>query len=453
MNILETISNTLPSSVRKDGGPLLVALSGGADSVCLLLALQQLGFGVVALHCNFELRGTESDADEAFCRRLCRAKGIEISVRHFRTRSYAQRNGISIEMAARRLRYDWFREEVQKREAQAVCVAHHRDDSVETFLLNLIRGTGIQGLTGMKTASMYASDCLVLRPMLTASRADIETWLTEQGQTWVTEGTNGDPDAAQRNKVRLQLLPLMEEMNPRVRETLVETAGRMADVRELYLQAVDANRRRVMTAPDVIDIPALQQAPAPRTLLHEFLSPLGFNADQVREVYEGLDGESGRLWTSPTHRLLRDRDRLVIESLAPGSEAEAGGVVSEWTLPLEGLLEASGRVRLLVRRQSIDPATYEIPREAHTACFDLQKLNLPLTLRPYRQGDRFRPFGMNGTRLVSDLLTDDKLSLFQKERQMVVTSGGQIVWVVGRRVAAGYEVDEQTRQVMTLTVL
>ena len=453
MNILETISHTLPSSVRSDGGPLLVAFSGGADSVCLLLALQQLDFSVVALHCNFELRGTESDADEAFCRRLCRAKGIELSVRHFRTRSYAQRNGLSIEMAARRLRYDWFREELQKRQAQAVCVAHHRDDSVETFLLNLIRGTGIQGLTGMRTSSWYASDCLVLRPMLSVTRADIEQWLTGQGQTWVTDSTNSDPDAAQRNKVRLQLLPLMEEMNPRVRETIVETAGRLADVQELYRQAVETHRQRLMTAPDVIDIPALQHAPAPRTLLHELLSPLGFNADQVREVFEGLDGEPGRLWTSPTHRLLRDRDRLVVEPLSPGGDVESSGIVSEWTLPSEGLLEASGRLRLLVRRQSIDPETYEIPREAHTACFDLRKIALPLTLRSYRQGDRFRPFGMNGTRLVSDLLTDEKLSLFQKERQMVVTSGEQIVWVVGRRVAAGYEVDAQTRHVMTLTVL
>ena len=437
---------------------MLVALSGGADSVCLLLALRALGYTVEALHCNFELRGVASDGDEAFCRHLCRAQGVELHVRHFRTRSHAQRHGISVEMAARQLRYDWFREMAVSRCAQAVCVAHHRDDNIETMLLNLIRGTGIHGLTGMSVCSTLrvegaeadGGDCVVLRPLLSVARADIETWLEAQGQTWVTDDTNLDPDAALRNKVRLQLLPLMEEMNPRVRETLAETASRLSEAEALYDEAISAIRRVVQQNDGSLSVEALKAATSSRTVLHELLHPRGFTHEQVQEIHDGMEGEPGRLWESREGwRLLRDRGRLLQQKEDDTDTLRA----DERVLPLEGLFELAGDIRLLIRRQAIDPSTFEIPRDRNTACFDLEKLQLPLMLRRTREGDRFQPFGMDGTRLVSDLLTDLKLSLFDKERQLVVVSGERIVWVVGQRVAAGAEVDAQTRHVMTLTLL
>lgn len=447
MELLETIKASLPSTVSTSGGPLLVALSGGADSVCLLLALHELGYPVTALHCNFQLRGTESDADEAFCRRLCRAHDIPLHVRHFRTQSYARRQGISTEMAARDLRYEWFCEQVPQLQAQAVCVAHHRDDSTETLLLNLIRGTGIHGLTGMKPERRLADGTLLLRPLLALSRQDIEQWLQQREQTWVTDSTNLHPEAAQRNRIRLELLPLMEQLNPSMRQSLTQTAARLAEAEALYAQAVEVNRTRVMPVPDTIDVAALLSTPAPRTMLHELLTPSGFTPDQVQDIFDHLDGQPGHLWLSPSHRLLRDRGRLLLQPMK-----EASPIGQEWVLPLEGLFETPDRQRLLIRRQAVSP-DFQVPRDPSTVCLDLEKLTLPLHLRTPREGDRFQPFGMEGTRLVSDLLTDRHLSLFQRERQLLALSGDRIAWVVGIRAAAGFEVDSTTRHVLTITIL
>ena len=446
MSLTETIQSSLEAcGVAPSESPLLVALSGGADSVCLLLALKEIGYPVHALHCNFELRGTESDGDEAFCRRLCRQHDIPLLVRHFRTRSYAQRHHQSIEMAARELRYQWFDEQMKEMGAQAVCVAHHRDDNIETLLLNLIRGTGIHGLTGMKVRSGN-----VLRPLLNVAKEDIEAWLEAREQKWITDSSNLDPDAALRNKIRLQLLPLMEEMNPRVRETLAATATRLAEAEALYNSGVTNERQQVEHTDGSLSVAALKEATSSATVLHEILHPRGYTAEQVREIHDTMEGESGKLWESREGwRLLRDRGRLLMQKDEDASSASPDGEY----LPLEGFCEPRRGVRMLIRRQAVDPATFVIPRDASTVCFDLEKLTLPLTIRATRDGDRFQPFGMTGTRLVSDLLTDLKLSLFDKERQFVVCSADTIAWVVGRRAAAGFEVDASTRHVMTITLL
>ena len=458
-SFLSSIQQALTAaSVRADGHVLLVALSGGADSVALLLALRELGYPVEALHCNFELRGVASDGDEAFCRRLCKACGIVLHVKHFRTRSFAQRHGISIEMAARQLRYEWFAEVAAERGARALCVAHHRDDQIETLLLNLIRGTGIHGLTGMKTISQFqptqssASPLTVLRPLLSVSRQEIEEWLNSRGQDWVTDQTNLDAEATLRNKIRLQLLPLMEELNPRVRESLAATAERLAEAEVLYNNGVQQARAGIEQSDGSLSLQALKQATAAGTVLHETLHPLGFTTEQVRDIHDNLDGESGKLWESRQgHRLLRDRDRLLMQQ---NDEDQQVSLPRDGAfIPLEGFYEGAHGLRLLIRRRSIDPSTFEIPHDPATACFDLEKLSLPLSIRPVRDADRFRPFGMTGTRLLSDFLTDHKLSLFDKERQQVILSGDQIVWVVGLRTAAGYEIDAQTRHILTITKL
>ena len=412
MELIERIKNTLPASLAEDA-TLLVALSGGADSVCLLLALHELGYQVEALHCNFELRGVESDGDEAFCRRLCRAKGIALSVRHFRTRSYATRQGLSIEMAARRLRYEWFGEMCRQRGAAGVCVAHHRDDNIETLFLNLVRGTGLHGLTGMQTMSVQEG-VVILRPLLEVSRSEIEDWLQQRDQKWCTDSTNLQEDAALRNLVRLRLMPLLENMNARARENLSGDIRRLEEAERLYDEAVSQALANLVTADGSMDIARLKESVAPRTLLQEWLHPLGFNSKQISEIYEGLDGSSGSVWASSTHRLLRDRGRLL---------------------------------------QVVNPSTFVVPRDSSIACFDIEKLTFPLTIRPVREGDRMHPFGLDGTRLVSDMMTDKKLSLFEKERQLVVLSGEKIVWLVGQRVAADFEVDDHTRHVMTIHVL
>ena len=437
--------------------PLAVALSGGADSTALLMALVAMGCHVEALHCNFELRGRESDADEAACRRLCRRYGVPLTVRHFRTRAFAQRQGMSIEMAARELRYEWFADVVRQRGLAALCVAHHRDDNIETMLLNLIRGTGLRGLTGMKPVTRRKDGLVVVRPLLGVTRADIESWLTAEGASWQTDSTNLSSDAAQRNTIRLELLPLLETMNPRVRETLAATAQRLNDAQLLCDDAMTHVRHKVSgrdaTHAMTIDIDALRQTAAPSLVLYELLSPAGFTGDQVTDIMSHLDGDPGHVWLAKGGaRLLRDRGRLLLdaERLSTDVDTRRSATAEATVMPLDGRIELSG-VCLNVRRRPVD-ATFVIPRQATVACFDLSRLTLPLTLRRTRMGDRFRPFGMEGTRLVSDLLTDAKVSLFERERQLVVCSGDEIIWVVGRRVAAGHEVTADTRHAMTITL-
>ena len=461
MDLLEQIRVATEGHIDTQEGPVLVGVSGGADSIALLLALKELGFNVEALHCNFELRAAESDRDETFVRKVCRENAIAVTVKHFRTKAEAQRQGISIEMAARQLRYDWFGRMARLRKAQCVCVAHHRDDNAETLLLNLIRGTGIRGLCGMKAVSAIAtalttltasgssaaqdSSVPLLRPLLAISRADIEAWLTERGQQWVTDSTNLKADAAVRNKIRLEVLPLLRELNPRISETLSETGERMTEATVLYDFALNEQRRGVECATG-INIQALRQTIAPRTVLYEILKDRGFTAEQADDIYGQLDGEPGHEWQSAEWRLLRNRGQLLWQRRDDRPE------VTPAVLPLEGLAEVSKDMRLLIRRQAVYPG-FDIPKTSATACFDLEKLTLPLTVRLAREGDRLQPFGMEGTRLVSDLLTDLKLSVFEKEKQLVVLSGDRIAWVVGRRVAAGFEIDEHTRFAMTMTAL
>lgn len=437
---LQRIAEELAPQVKAPA-KVLVALSGGADSVCLLLALKALNYDVLALHCNFELRGLESDGDEAFCRRLCRAKGIALQVKHFRTKSYAERHGVSIEMAARELRYTWFREEMKKQQAVAIAVAHHRDDDAETFFLNLSRGTGIHGLTGMK---VLTDD--ILRPLLCVSRTEIEAWLKEQQQDWVVDSTNLDADATNRNKLRLDILPQLHEMNSNFSHALHETQNHLSEAAALYDDAVARAKAKVLLSNGGISIAKLLETPAPRTVLFELLSPCGFGSAQVKEIFEHLQGESGKLWESNQYRLLRDRGNLLLQ---PKSDDIT---MPLQVLPLEGYVNVGKDLHLKISRAFVGKG-FVIPKDHKSVCLDLDKLTLPLTIRRVQEGDRMQPFGMTGTRLVSDMLTDAKLSVFEKERQYVVQSGNEIVWLVGFRAAAGYEITDKTSFAMTISNL
>ena len=453
--ILRCISSALTDAGINSGAQLLVGLSGGADSTALLVALRELGYGVEALHCNFELRGRESDGDEARCRALCRQHNVGLHVRHFRTQAYARRNGVSVEMAARRLRYEWFAEMSASLGAAAVCVGHHRDDNVETLLLNLVRGTGLRGLTGMRPVRRMDNGLVVLRPLLEVARADIEAWLQARDITWCTDSTNLDPDAAQRNSIRLQVVPLLERLHTGAAQRIAATAQRLSEAEALYDDALARATESVVHTVGkhkAIDVQALMATPAPRTVLHELLSPYGFHSAEVADIFAHLDGDAGHVWHSSSGtRVLRDRGNLLIENDI--SHSRVGDESDEvMYLPLEGLATTATGTRIMVRRMAVGP-DFVVPREAATVCLDLHKLTLPLVVRRVASGDRFRPFGMTGTRLVSDYLTDAKVSLFDKERQLVVCSGDKIVWLVGHRAADGFAIDSHSRHAMTLTVL
>lgn len=400
---------------------VLVALSGGADSVALLRLLLSAGYNCEAAHCNFRLRGKESDRDEEFVRRLCREQQVELHVTHFDTEKIAEERHISIEMAARELRYHWFEELRKERRAAVTAVAHHRDDSVETILLNLIRGTGINGLLGIRPKNGF-----IVRPLLCMDRAEVVDYLKSIGQEYVTDSTNLQ-DAYTRNKIRLNLLPAMQEINPSVKESILSTAEHLADAAAIYKKGIEEGKLRV-SVPQGIRIEALKREPAPETLLFEILHPLGFNAARVKDIYRAIDGQPGKVFTANGYRVLKDRDLLWIEES------------KELTPP-----------RLQMEELPYTP-DFIIPRDKDTACLDADKLRASLTLRLWRQGDSFVPFGMKGTKKVSDYLTDRKFSRLRKERQWVLCCGEDIVWLVGERTDNRFRVEEETKRVVVIRI-
>jgi tRNA(Ile)-lysidine synthase len=410
---------------------VLIALSGGADSVALLRVLLALGYPVEAAHCNFHLRGDESDRDEQFVRRLCQEHRVPLHVTHFDTAAYAAAHSLSIEMAAREQRYAWFQALRQERGAAAVAVAHHRDDSVETMLLNLVRGTGLHGLTGIAPRNGH-----IIRPLLSVSRADILHYLQQLGQSYVTDSTNLQ-DAYRRNKIRLRVLPLLEELNPSIAQTLADTASRLRQAEALYQSGIDAGVERVLREDGtgkVLSIPALLAEPSPRALLHEILHPLGFHSAQEEDIYGSISRESGRRFTAHQWEVLRDRDAFLIRRL------------DDATAALQALPP-----RLQIQEHAVTP-DYVLPRDKHVACLDADLLVQPLTVRRPRPADRFVPFGMKGKKLLSDYFTDRKYSAYRKQQQWVVCSGEDIVWLVDERPDGRYCVTGQTKRVVEIRV-
>ena len=411
----------------------LVALSGGADSVALLLLLKNAGFNVHAAHCNFHLRGDESDRDEAFCVELCQRLGVELHRAHFDTREYAELHKVSIEMAARELRYKWFEQLRRDIGAAGICVAHHRDDSVETVLLNLVRGTGLRGLTGIQPRNGH-----ILRPLLCVSRAEIEAFLAEKGQKYVTDSTNLEADV-QRNIIRLEVLPLLRKLNPAVAENIQRTAENLAEA-QLVLNVAIAS----INSSNVLNLSDLEKYGSSEYLAFEWLKKYGFNGDQVRQI---LDADTGKIVSSSTgYDVLKDRGRLIVEpALEPFNPMR---IPEEGTYVLGGSsIEFGGKTTenntFRVRKKPV-----YVSKEPYVATLDASKVRFPLTVRRVEEGDWMQPYGMKGRKLLSDLMTDLKMTVFEKRRQLVVVDAkGAVLWLVGRRIAAFVSVSDATTAV------
>ena len=408
------------------GSKILIALSGGADSVALLCILHAAGYPCEAAHCNFHLRGEESNRDEQFVRQLCKKYGIHLHTIDFDTTRYAAEKHISIEMAARELRYNWFEEIRNQCRADVVAVAHHQDDSVETILLNLIRGTGVTGLLGIRPRNG-----VIVRPLLCINREEIMRYLQSIGQDYVTDSTNLE-DEYTRNKIRLNLLPLMQTINPSVKNSLIETSNYLSDVATIYNRYIEEAKTRIATT-EGIRICELVKEPAPEALLFEILHPLGFNSAQIKDIANSLHGQSGKQFSSKEWRVIKDREFLLLENIQSEDKEE---------LPFQ-----------IIKEEKEYTSDFQIPREKGTACFDADKLDGTISYRKWRTGDTFIPFGMKGKKKVSDYLTDRKFSISQKERQWVLCCGERIAWLIGERTDNRFRIDETTRRVVIYTIV
>ncbi len=429
--------------LRRDGF-YIVALSGGADSVALLRSLAALGYRVHAAHCNFHLRGEESNRDEQFCVRLCETLGVELHRIHFDTTDYARLHKVSIEMAARTLRYRYFGQLCHDIQADGICVAHHSDDQAETILLNIVRGTGLRGLQGMRWRNGN-----ILRPMLGVSRCDVVCFLEGIGQDFVTDRTNLEDDV-QRNKIRLNVMPVLESINPAVRDNILRMAGHLGEAETIVRQSLDEQARRVCAEPASpvlldIDLPALMRQPAPESLLWHLLGTYGFSRTQVEEMT--VNQSNGNVWTNGERVAVIDRSHLCVID-----KAEWESCTVSMRIPECGnyvLRQGSHEMRFTFSEETGCP---DPSRQAATATVDADKVAFPLTLRTTQPGDRFVPFGMKGSKLVSDFLTDAKATALEKRRQLVLADRtGTVVWLVGRRVDGRAAIDRNTtKRVLTV---
>lgn len=413
--------------------PLLVGLSGGADSVALLAVLVRLGYTCVAAHCNFHLRGDESDRDEAFAENIARRFDVPFYKTDFDTIRFAEENHLSIEMAARELRYRWFEEVRKELNLQAVAVAHHRDDSVETLLMNLVRGTGIRGLSGIRPKNGF-----IVRPLLAVNRMQIVEWLEKQKLLYVTDSTNLS-EAYTRNFIRLRVIPLLEEINPSVKATIARTAENISAAETIYLHMIEEAGKKLVDSENRISILLLLKYPSPETILYELLQPYNFSRLVSRDVFLSLNKESGKEFYSSTHRLVKDREYLLI---APIKQEDT----KSYTIDIEeGNLTYP--VELLFRKMVLTTG-YQLEKDKSIAYFDYEKLQFPLTLRRWKEGDWFIPFGMKGRKKLSDYFTDCKFSKFQKEEIWLLCSGNDVIWVVGERSDNRFRLNNSTKHIL-----
>ena len=412
----------LRQGLLREGARVVVGVSGGPDSVCLMYMLQRLGYEIIAVHCNFHLRGEESMRDERFVEGLCRKHALPYRKADFDTERYAAQHKVSIEMGARELRYTVFRKFAEECVAEAIAVGHHQDDNAETMMLNLVRGTGIKGLCGMQPKN---GD--IVRPLLCLTRQDVLDYLQEAGLDYVTDHTNAE-DIYARNKVRLNVMPLFESINKGALQNIVSTMENLSEVQKVYRKAMEDAMKDCCQHKENgeihIIINKLRLLPSPISLLHEMLSPLGFNRKQLKDVLSSIDS-TGRMYETEGRRALIDREAIIVE----GTDYSPADIHQE-IVPIEKVV---------------------IDKSANYAYFDADKVHGELTLRTPREGDTFAPFGMKGRRkLLSDFLTDLKLNRFEKEKQPLLMDGEEIAWVVNRRSSELYRVDATTKRVVVI---
>ena len=428
------------------GDKVLLAVSGGPDSVAMMELTARLGMEFGISHVNFGLRGSESDDDEAFVRQLAKKYEVPIFVTRVDTMRYVSLKGISIEMAAREIRYAEFDRIMDNYGYNVVAVAHHKDDAIETFFLNLLRGSGIRGLTGMRVRNGR-----IVRPMLCFSHAEIEEFLAENDLKFRTDSTNRENEFA-RNKIRNLVMPVIDDVSENARSSITESIGYLGMAKRIYDDAIDKAVASVLKQDGesfIADIPGILAFVEPKCLLYEILVRYDFGKVQCREVFRQLNSESGKIFYSNTHRLVKDRDSLIITHL---NDVET----------------LNGRKPIMLRRSDIDKGVlhtnawnlrlevivrdaFAPERDPLTAYYDIDLLCFPMTVTGWEKGDSFVPFGSNCHKKISDLFIDQKLSLADKDRVEILRCGGKILWVIGIRASNYYRVTPSTRQILKIT--
>ncbi|MCF8301971.1 MAG: tRNA lysidine(34) synthetase TilS [Bacteroidales bacterium] len=420
---------------------VLLAVSGGIDSMVMVDLFYQSGFSFAIAHCNYQLRGEESDGDEAFVKAKAAEYKVSCYVERFDTLHYASANKLSIQMAARDLRYKWFKELINEEGYAYYATAHHHDDELETFFINLTRGSGIAGLHGILPRQNR-----LIHPMLFAWREEIEAYAYGHKIAYRVDSSNLTTKYI-RNQIRHRLMPLLKEINPHYREILASNIERIRQAEHLYRKEIRRKHHEwVQPASDgfKIAIAPLQKESGGKTYLYEFLAPCGFTWNMTDEIMQTLDATPGKQFYSSSHRVLKDRDYLIISSI---DESEAG----EYLL-YENDTEMTEPFRLTKTVKDYN-SNEDIPKNRYIACLDHDKLQFPLKIRKWQDGDRFKPLGMQTYKKISDFFIDEKFSLAEKEKAWLLLSGDDIAWVIGYRIDDRFKLTPETRKICQLELL
>jgi len=457
--VLTKFQNYIESNhLINKGDRILVALSGGVDSMVLAELLRRGGYDIAFAHCNFHLRGKESDGDEHFVREYAERVGVKLFVRQFDTLEYVETQKVSVEMAARELRYAWFNDLINANEHilssesntrpvistersewrnlrfDKLALAHHADDQIETFFINLLRGAGIKGLKAMQ-----ARNSLYIRPLLWASREEIKKFAIENSIQWREDSTNNDT-VYLRNKIRHELMPVFDSIKPEAREKILESVNHLASENQLYRELLKEKISQIETVDGVLhSIPkrhferseAESRNPLGLQLLFEWIRNFDFSFSQCESILASLDSEPGKEFYSANYQLVIEKETIEIFPIDP--------------VQTRHNLSQRVTIQPVRTRHALSLLITDNPNIAQ---LDYDKLKLPLQTRFWQQGDRFHPLGMRGTKLVSDFFNDNDFTTFQKKNTLILTDNeGEIVWIVGYRIDDRFKITEKTKTI------
>ncbi|MCQ2608936.1 MAG: tRNA lysidine(34) synthetase TilS [Bacteroidales bacterium] len=424
-----------------DNDEILIGVSGGADSMVLLDSLRQLGCKIAIAHCNFKLRGSESDGDQTFVEEYAQRYHIPIHICSFETETVAKEQKISIEMAARNLRYDWFEILCQLHGYTCIAIAHNQNDSIETFFINLLRSAGLRGLQGIPIRNGK-----VVRPLSDVTRKEIEAFAYEQHIVFRTDSSNLTNDYV-RNKIRNIVLPELQQISPNCIHSITTSMNYLQSSFTLYQEHIALMKnvccKETEKGLEINEQKILQQSES-QTLLFEILHIYGFNSDTISQIYEVLNQQSGKTFESATHKAIHDRNTLYV--------VEKDDVFAEPELiatPYGSYNLAGKTISLSVAEKDTCP----ICKDKTVAMLDFDKISFPLIFRLWKQGDVFVPFGMKGKKKISDFLINEKIPLIEKQSVTVLESNGQIVWVVGMRISQDFAITKDTKQVLIVRLV
>lgn len=419
---------------------ILLTVSGGVDSVLLCHLFHAAGLQFSIAHCNFQLRGEESNEDEKFVKNLAAKLNVPYHFIQFDTKAYVTKNKVSTQIAARELRYEWFEKIRKENKYTYIATAHHQGDIIETFFINLIRGTGISGLR-----SIVPKQGKIIRPLLFTNKKDILAY-TEENKITYREDSSNASDAYLRNKIRHHLIPVLNEFSPVAESSIIHSIEKLRDVEIIYKQTIEELRSGICIEENDlirIPIPELKKLNPVSTYLFELLKPYGFNSSTAADVLNILDATSGKEFFSFTHRIVKDRNFLLIEPFTHTETPEIYYIAKD---------QLDLQTPQLNLEFQIQPFTSEnvISKTADSAIIDLDKIQFPLTIRKWKTGDTFQPIGMKGKKKLSDFFIDQKLSLIEKENTWLLCSGEEIVWVIGMRLDERFKITDKTKQLFQI---